>query len=497
MTALSLIQALIPTTANTKAGTSPVGVANGQGADGATFSLLVPGGAEQTTAADPGAAPAGIVEGAGQGAAENPSTSLIDILSGAQTTNTKDPELLTEGTPEGVPETTVARADPTATIPENTNTAATVPSDPTDGVVPQAGPAASGEAAAAVSQQAPAAVSAAAAASTAATTPEQAAGIKAVAPQAQAAQAAATPEATTTQAGPALQARGDVLEGGQGAPAAQKLLGLTDPKNVSDGAQRDPAAAALASGNSQKNTFGANAANGANQQPFGATTSTQTGAQPAFHEVSTQQLQQEKPEQRLPQQVPPPAPTARFDAPVQTTAAPDLASSATAQSDGALLADQRPPLTVTVRFDQTIQGPQLAAQQLAFHIRRNFANGVNRFEVRLDPPELGRIDVRLDMGTDGRVAAALTVDRPETLDLLQRDARLLQKALEEAGISLDDSSLNFSLRDGNERAAGEEGETGGSASQSAHGDTPEDELQSVSTQQPVAIIEEDRVDIRV
>lgn len=63
--------------------------------------------------------------------------------------------------------------------------------------------------------------------------------------------------------------------------------------------------------------------------------------------------------------------------------------------------------------------------------------GVNRFAIRLDPVELGRIDVSLDLDkTSGRARAHLVVDRPETLALLQRDAGSLQQALAQAGFDL-------------------------------------------------------------
>jgi flagellar hook-length control protein FliK len=72
--------------------------------------------------------------------------------------------------------------------------------------------------------------------------------------------------------------------------------------------------------------------------------------------------------------------------------------------------------------------------------------GSNQFDIRLDPPELGRIDVRLDVGKGGGVNTRLTVDRPETLQLLQNDARGLERALQSAGLKTDDGSLQFSLR---------------------------------------------------
>ena len=73
--------------------------------------------------------------------------------------------------------------------------------------------------------------------------------------------------------------------------------------------------------------------------------------------------------------------------------------------------------------------------------------GVNRFEIRLDPAELGRIDVRLDIGEGGEVKAHLVVDRVETLALLQRDAKTLERAFEQAGLKPSEGGVDLSLRD--------------------------------------------------
>ena len=106
--------------------------------------------------------------------------------------------------------------------------------------------------------------------------------------------------------------------------------------------------------------------------------------------------------------------------------------------------------TATVRIG-TLPGQttptQVPAMAIALQIARNLQKGVNRFDIRLDPAEMGRIDVRMEVKKDGHVAAHLTVERPETLDLLQRDARALQQALNDAGLQANADSLNFSLRD--------------------------------------------------
>ena len=91
---------------------------------------------------------------------------------------------------------------------------------------------------------------------------------------------------------------------------------------------------------------------------------------------------------------------------------------------------------------------------LAFNIARNFDNGVNRFEIRIDPPELGRVDVKLDMTVEGRVQAHLTVERSETLELMMRDARSLEKALADTGLNMNRDSLSFSLKDQNASGGG-------------------------------------------
>ena len=84
---------------------------------------------------------------------------------------------------------------------------------------------------------------------------------------------------------------------------------------------------------------------------------------------------------------------------------------------------------------------------LAVEIAARAQAGRNRFEIRLDPPELGRIDVRLDIDRNGKVTSRLMVEQAETLDVLRRDAHQLERALQDAGLKTSDNGLQFSLRD--------------------------------------------------
>lgn len=80
----------------------------------------------------------------------------------------------------------------------------------------------------------------------------------------------------------------------------------------------------------------------------------------------------------------------------------------------------------------------------------------SRFEIRLDPKELGRIDVSIDIDKDqGTVGVRLVVDRPETLALLQRDASALQQALSQTGFDAS-AGVSLSLR-GDEAGSGRNG----------------------------------------
>ena len=83
---------------------------------------------------------------------------------------------------------------------------------------------------------------------------------------------------------------------------------------------------------------------------------------------------------------------------------------------------------------------------LAVEIATQAHAGNKHFEIRLDPPELGRIDVKLDVDRDGNVSSRLVVDRADTLDLLKRDASTLERALQQSGLKTSDNALEFSLR---------------------------------------------------
>ena len=108
--------------------------------------------------------------------------------------------------------------------------------------------------------------------------------------------------------------------------------------------------------------------------------------------------------------------------------------------------DIAPSETHTARAAQTAT----PAAQIAQHIVRRIDNGATRFELRLDPPELGRVDVRLELGRDHRVTAVIAAEEPATLAQLTRAAREIELTLESAGLELAENGLSFDLSGGGE-----------------------------------------------
>jgi flagellar hook-length control protein FliK len=136
----------------------------------------------------------------------------------------------------------------------------------------------------------------------------------------------------------------------------------------------------------------------------------------------------------------------------------DAASAVKASTDAVQNLGVNAPATTTTPVSTTATAPvppQAQAQApavpvplsgLAVEITAQAHAGRNHFEIRLDPPDLGRINVKLDVDSNGNVTTHLVVDRADTLDLLKRDASSLERALQQAGLKTSDHALDFSLR---------------------------------------------------
>ncbi len=85
--------------------------------------------------------------------------------------------------------------------------------------------------------------------------------------------------------------------------------------------------------------------------------------------------------------------------------------------------------------------------QLAAQIARKLEGRSTRFDMVLTPEDLGRVDVSLEIGSDGQLAARLAFDNPAAAADLRGRADELRRQLQDAGFQVSSDSLDFTQRD--------------------------------------------------
>jgi|GEM_PF-1836689 len=101
--------------------------------------------------------------------------------------------------------------------------------------------------------------------------------------------------------------------------------------------------------------------------------------------------------------------------------------------------------------------PQSVLEQVSVNIRTAAVTGESKITIRLDPAELGKLDIKMSVDASGKTGIAITADNRSTLDLLQRDSQGLMRALADAGLQADSNSLSFNLRGGQDDSQNQNG----------------------------------------
>jgi flagellar hook-length control protein FliK len=86
-----------------------------------------------------------------------------------------------------------------------------------------------------------------------------------------------------------------------------------------------------------------------------------------------------------------------------------------------------------------------AAEQVHVAITTMKDEKLSSITLQLEPADMGRVEIRMDT-VEGKTNISFLVDKPETLDSLARDARSLERMLQEAGVRADAGSMEFNLR---------------------------------------------------
>ncbi len=133
-----------------------------------------------------------------------------------------------------------------------------------------------------------------------------------------------------------------------------------------------------------------------------------------------------------------------------------------AQSDDAIFQPYGMNATAALTFSTTAQAANMvssstiagqahpATQLVAATLVRSVKGGDDStINLRLDPPELGNVSVRLQFGKDKAVKAHIMVEKPETFMMLQRESHSLERALQSAGLDTQGQAISFELAQDN------------------------------------------------
>ena len=95
--------------------------------------------------------------------------------------------------------------------------------------------------------------------------------------------------------------------------------------------------------------------------------------------------------------------------------------------------------------NQAAGTPHPASQMVAASIKKAaHAGDTTDIKLRLDPPDLGRLEVKLQFDGTGKLKTTIAVEKPEAYLMLQRDVHILERALQDSGVETD-GDISFEM----------------------------------------------------
>jgi flagellar hook-length control protein FliK len=114
-----------------------------------------------------------------------------------------------------------------------------------------------------------------------------------------------------------------------------------------------------------------------------------------------------------------------------------------------------------------------------------FDGRAQQFNIRLDPAELGRVDVRIEIGADQKVHAVLAAHDSAALSDLIRGSKALEQALASSGVDLAEGGLRFELSEDRQERSGSGGAQTGSSNERGNRPALERPLAATSLSDPL------------
>lgn len=140
-----------------------------------------------------------------------------------------------------------------------------------------------------------------------------------------------------------------------------------------------------------------------------------------------------------------------------TTSATTASATVSAQTSYTQQSNLTNPVVQTSHASQ----PHPATQTVAATIQRAAKEGQDtNIRIKLDPPELGRVEVKMSIDKNSKTKIVLMAEKPETLALLQKDAHVLERALQDSGLD-GQGNLSFELSQGGQNFDNQNNRGGG------------------------------------
>ncbi|MCK5375249.1 MAG: flagellar hook-length control protein FliK [Alphaproteobacteria bacterium] len=122
-----------------------------------------------------------------------------------------------------------------------------------------------------------------------------------------------------------------------------------------------------------------------------------------------------------------------------------------------------------------------ASQMVSITMQKAIQNGESTtIKLQLNPPELGRVEVKMSIDKDNTAKIVLTAERAETHQMLQRDSQFLERAMSDAGLDAE-GNLSFELAS-DEQAFEQKDSSGTSSDSTSSEDADTDDEDSIIDQ---------------
>ena len=141
--------------------------------------------------------------------------------------------------------------------------------------------------------------------------------------------------------------------------------------------------------------------------------------------------------------------------------APPIGAAAAAPAFAARLAEAYPAPPPAQPMPSVEARSGRIGHDIGIEIARRLSAGKEELTVRLNPADMGRVEIRMGFDESGHIRAVVAAESPVALELLRRDAGELARALADAGIRSDASSFRFDSRGGDAGQSGQRSPHGG------------------------------------